>query len=125
MFLEGGSWVLGLRYGIRCMIFGDSSFCLWGFGDWDWGFVIQGLGLPLTAGGSENRAWGSGNMGWGLGFRVWLLPLVILPVALTVRLETRPQAHISQSRPDSGLGFQVCFSPNFQVVASSLGSGLS
>ena len=33
-------------------------------------------------------------------------------------------AHISQSRPDSGLGFQVKVLKPFQVVASSLGSGL-
>ena len=32
-------------------------------------------------------------------------------------------AHIRQSRPDSGLGFQVKVLKHFQVVLSSLGSG--
>jgi len=32
--------------------------------------------------------------------------------------------HIRQSRPDSGLGFQAKVLENFQVVPSSLGSGL-
>ena len=32
--------------------------------------------------------------------------------------------HIRQSRPDSGLGFQVKVRKTFQVVPSSLGSGL-
>ena len=34
------------------------------------------------------------------------------------------ERHIRQSRPESGLGFQVKVIKNFQVVHSSLGSGL-
>jgi len=33
-------------------------------------------------------------------------------------------AHIRQSRPDYGLGFQVKFLKTFQVFPSSLGNGL-
>ena len=32
-------------------------------------------------------------------------------------------AHIRQSRPDSGLGFQVEVLKTFKIVSSSLGSG--
>jgi len=34
-------------------------------------------------------------------------------------------AHVSQARPDSGLGFQVNALEIFQVVSSSLGSGMA
>ena len=46
------------------------------------------------------------------------------PCVLPHRCAERHMAHTRQSRPDSGLGFQVKVDQTFQVVPSSRGSGL-
>jgi len=50
---------------------------------------------------------------WGVGFGVQ---------GLSLRREGG--VHIRQSRPDSGVGVQAKANKNFQVVPSSLGSGI-
>ena len=70
--------------------------------------TVQGLGFKLQ--------------GWGFGVQVSLRMSTKTAYKLGYRCRAN-MAHIRQSRPDSGLGFQVKILTPFHVVPSSLGSG--
>ena len=103
-----------------------------GFRVWSLGFGVEVLGLkskdkskmPLLL----SRLWVQGSGLWvqGAGFRVAGLGLLqpATPNSRDVRTLCRANiAHIKQSRPDYGFGFQGKILKIFPVVPSSLGSG--
>jgi len=71
--------------------------------------------------------YGSGLRLWGLGLCILLFPLPSMPPQLTGPPSFRCRAnmaHVRQSRPDSGLGFQAKVLKIFSSVPSSFGPGV-
>jgi hypothetical protein len=114
-----------------------------GFVVWGLGFGVCGLGFGVWGWGSGIRYWNMGYGVWRLGFRFQGLGLEE-PAQILRTLRAHPgtvddpwlilhggvnMAHIRQSRPDSGLGFQdivhnTIWGLGFGVCGLGLGCGV-